>query len=52
VSFFLTHKAGCTTLSITTFSNFTKVVFFRVFFTRTLKIQKVQKWQTPFWNPL
>ncbi len=21
------------------------------FFTITLKIQKVQKWQTPFWNP-
>jgi hypothetical protein len=26
-------------------------LYFSVFFTITFKIQKVQKWQTPFWNP-
>jgi hypothetical protein len=26
-------------------------LYFYVFFTITFNIQKVQKWQAPFWNP-
>ncbi len=28
-----------------------KKLYFSVFFTITIKIQKVQKWQTPYWHP-